>query len=107
MDMWAFADRYIADVPPQDYVISNSLELFPDTLRVLSEWGRLLKTDGTLAVVCRDAEAYEEEAGPLENRHRCSCFTITTLRCYLARAGFEVTQWENYGKELRVAARRR
>ena len=65
------------------------------------------KREGRIGIVCRDAEAYEETEGPLTNHHRCSCFTITTLRCYLARAGCEVFQWENDGKELRVAARKR
>ncbi len=107
LDLWAYADRFVGDMAPLDYVVTNSLELFPDTLRMLTEWGRMLKTDGVFAIVGRDAEAYEEEAGPLENAHRMSCFTITTLRCYLARAGFEVFKWENFGKELRVAARKR
>lgn len=107
MDMWGLADRFLCDLPPQDYVVTNTLELFPDTLRVLTEWARLLRPEGVLAIVCRDAEAYEEPEGPLANRHRCSCFTITTLRCYLERAGYEVFSWENLGKELRVAARRK
>lgn len=107
MDLWAYADRFTGDLPALDYVVTNCLELFPDTLRMLTEWGRMLKTGGVFAIVARDAEAYEEAQGPLANARRMSCFTITTLRCYLARAGFEVTEWENYGKELRVAARRK
>lgn len=108
MDLWAYADRFHGDaVAPLDYVVTNCLELFPDTLRMLTEYGRMLKPEGVFAVVARDAQAYEEAAGPLENPRRVSCFTITTLRCYFSRAGFEVFAWENYGKELRVAARRK
>lgn len=107
MDMWAYCDRFVADLLPLDYVVTNYLEAFPDTLRFLREWHGMLKPGGMFAVVARDAEEYEEPAGPLTNPRRVSCFTITTLRCYLERAGFEVTQWENLGKELRVAARKR
>lgn len=107
LDLWAYADRFVGDMPPLDYVVTNCLELFPDTLRMLTEWGRMMKPGGTWAIVARDAEDYIEEAGPLTNSRRLSCFTIVTLRCYLARAGFEVFKWENFGKELRVAARRK
>ncbi len=107
LDLWAYADRFVGDLPPLDYVVTNCLEYFPDTLRMLTEWGRMMKPHGVWAIVCRDAEEYEEAQGPLANARRMSCFTITTLRCYLARAGFEVFEWENYGKELRVAARKR
>lgn len=107
LDLWAYADRFVGDLGPLDYVVTNCLELFPDTLRMLTEWGRMLKTGGVFAIVCRDAEAYEEDMGPLVNSRRMSCFTFTTLGCYLERAGFKVFNWENYGKELRVAARRK
>ena len=107
LDLWAYADRFVGDLPPLDYIVTNSLELFPNTLRMLTEWGRMLKNGGVFAIVCRDANEYEEDAGPLVNPRRMACFTLTVLRCYLARAGFEVFTWENFGKELRVAARKR
>lgn len=107
MDLWAYADRFTHDLPPLDYVVTNCLEMFPDTLRMLTEWGRMMKADGVWAIVARDAEEYEEDAGPMVNPRRMTCFTITTLRCHLARAGFEIFKWENFGKELRVAARKR
>jgi SAM-dependent methyltransferase len=107
MDLWIGADLYYLESEPLDYIVTNYLECLPEPLRVLEEWARHVKPGGVLAIVCRDAEAYEDEAGPLVNHRRVSCFTITTLRCYLARAGFEVFAWENLQKELRVAARKR
>jgi hypothetical protein len=107
LDLWAYADRFVGDLQPLDYVVTNYLEAFPDTLRFLYEWAFRMKSGGIFATVCRDAEAYDEPEGPLANPRRVSCFTIVSLRCYLERAGFEVFQWENFGRELRVAARRR
>ena len=106
-DLLAYGDRIPEALAPLDYIVTNYFECFPDPLRVLGQWASVLRPEGILGIVCRDSESYEEQAGPLTNRNRQSCFTITTLRCYLARAGFEVIQWEGLGKELRVAARRR
>lgn len=107
LDQWAYADRYLGGRGPQDYIVTNYLESMPDTLRVLSDWHRLLKPGGTLAIVARDAEMYAQGEGPLCNRHRVAVFTQTVLHCYLARAGYEPTRWESFEKEIRVAARRR
>jgi SAM-dependent methyltransferase len=71
-----------------DFIVTNYLEAFPNTLKALNEWNRVLKKDGLLALVCADSEQYEEGLGPLSNRHRLNCFTKTTIRHYLNRSGF-------------------
>lgn len=107
MDLWAYADRYVGALPPLDYIVTNYLECFPDTIRALSEWAALLKPGGLLAIVARDAEMYGAGEGPLTNRRRNAAFTQTVLTCYLERSGFKPTRWEHFEKEIRVAARRR
>lgn len=107
LDQWAYADRYLGGKTPLDYIVTNYLESMPDTLRVLTEWGRLLKPGGALAIVARNAEMYGAGEGPLSNPHRVAVFTQTVLTCYLERAGFTPWRWESFEKEIRVAARRR
>ena len=107
MDLWAYADRFVGSLPPLDYIVTNYLECFPDTIRVLTEWAGLLKQGGTLAIVARDAEMYLAGLGPLANPRRMAVFSQCTLNCYLERAGFTPWRWESFEKEIRVAARRR
>jgi hypothetical protein len=107
MDLWAYGDRFFATLGPVDYIVTNYLECFPDTLRVLTEWRQLMKPEATLAIVARDAEMYGGGVGPLSNPHRVAVFSQSVLRCYLERAGFTPLRWESFQKEIRVAARRR
>lgn len=87
-----------------DFVVTNYLDVFPDTLKVLNEWYRVLKPRGRLALVCRNADAYLHPLGPLDNRSRVSLFTMKTIRLYLERAGFsKVTVIAEY-TSLRVTA---
>jgi SAM-dependent methyltransferase len=78
----------IADAEELDFVVTNYFDVFPHPMSVLQEWNRVLKRGGLLALICRDADAYEGDLGPFTNKHRCSAFTTKTIRCYLTRAGF-------------------
>jgi len=71
-----------------DFVITNYFDAFPNTIKVLHEWHRCLKPGGVVAIICRDANAYETKEGPLENKNRTSLYTVKTLPQYLYRAGF-------------------
>jgi hypothetical protein len=74
-----------------DYVVTNYLEALPHTLNALNEWNRVLKSDGTLAMVCRNANAYDPKKHPegaLTSRRRANTFNKVTLTHYLYRAGF-------------------
>jgi SAM-dependent methyltransferase len=87
-----------------DFVVTNYLDVFPDTLKVLNEWYRILKSGGRLALVCRNADAYLNPLGPLDNSHRVSLFTMKTIQLYLERAGFcKVTVVADF-TSLRVTA---
>lgn len=106
-DHWAFADKFAADLPPLDYIVTNYLECFPDPLRVLQQWVGRMREGGVIAVVARNADLYEDVRGPLKNVRRASCFTMNTLSFYLERAGYTVFLRETWEKEIRIAARRR
>ncbi len=90
-----------------DYVVSNYLEAVPNTIGALNEWYRVLKSGGTLAMICRDAEQYTQPEGALASAHRQHTFNKTTLRHYMCRAGFTdvtviPTAWQSlqaYGKK--------
>jgi len=87
-----------------DFVVTNYLDVFPDTLKVLNEWYRVLKPEGKIALVCRNADAYLNPMGPLDNRSRVSLFTMKTIGLYMARAGFcKITVVADY-TSLRVTA---
>ena len=103
-DHWCWADRYAAGMPPLDYVVTNYLECFPDPLRVLIDWRARLRPGGVLAIVARDSNCYEAPRGPLVNHRRVSCFTLTTLRFYLERAGCDVKGYSFAAPEMRVVA---
>jgi len=71
-----------------DYVVTNYLEAFCTPLKVLNEWWRCIRTGGKLAIVCRNADKYDDPKGPLSNVHRQCIYTKTTLSMFLYRAGF-------------------
>ncbi len=87
-----------------DFIVTNYLDVFPDTLRVLQEWHRVLKPEGRLALVCRNADAYLNPMGPLSNRTRVSLFTMKTIRLYLERAKFGRITIVAVDTSLRVTA---
>jgi len=84
-----------------DYIVTNYLDGMPAPLKALSEWRRCIKPGGTIAVVCRDAEVYNSPMGALENARRQSCYTATTLKNYLYRAGFKKVKIEKGNNSLR------
>lgn len=105
-DLLIYADQMCEEPNSQDFIVTNYLECFGNTLSTLMGWQRILKSGGVLAIVCANADLYENARGPLENQHRMSCFNLNVLRCLLARAGFKLFEWQTEGKELRVAARK-
>lgn len=105
-DVWGFVDQITGGLPPLDYIVTNYLEHFPDTIRILDDWASNLRPGGVLAIVCRDTDSYHNAIGPLNNDRRHQCFTRRTLTAYLARVGLGVFEWEHAEKELRIAARK-
>lgn len=103
-DVWGFVDQFTGDQPPLDYIVTNYLEHFPNTTRILKEWASKLRPGGVLAIVCRDTESYQNAIGPLSNSRRYHCFDLRTLTAHLARVGLTVKEWEHAGHELRIAA---
>lgn len=90
-----------------DHIVTNYLECFSDPMRTLEDWHARLKPGGIVAIVARDVDAYKgEPKGPLSNRHRRSCFSMASLKCYLEAVGFTVIREERWERELRVAARK-
>lgn len=103
-DVWGFVDQFTGDQPPLDYIVTNYLEHFPNTGRILKEWAHQLRPGGVMAIVCRDTDAYPNAIGPLSNSRRYHCFDLRTLTAHLARVGLRVKEFERVGQELRVAA---
>lgn len=89
-----------------DFIVTNYFDVFPNVLKVLNEWHRVLKPGGRLGIVCRNAEAYGGGMGPLRNSKRVSLFTDVTLRYYLVRAGFTDVVIEKYDTSLRARAKK-
>lgn len=89
-----------------DYVTTNYLEAFVDTLKALREWHRLLKPNGLLLLACCDTDKYDHSVfGPFDNKNRSHCFTKRTIQAYVARAGFRDIQiTEGEGRTMRVRA---
>jgi len=87
--------RVPLDTASLDYIIScHSLEHCPDTVAVLREWFRLLKSGATLAIYVPDGD--KELAGILgdtSGTHR-QLFTTTTLTKFLTYCGFLVEETE-------------
>lgn len=90
-----------------DFIVCNYFDAFPNVLKTLNEWNRVLKPKGLLAIIVRDSSQYPELAGPLENKHRVNVFTKDTIKHYLYRAKFEEVTVD-YGdeKSLRVKGRK-
>jgi SAM-dependent methyltransferase len=81
-----------------DYVVTNYLDGMGNPLKALCEWRRVTKPGGVVAVVCRDNDAYEGDLGALANARRQSCYTMTTLKNYLCRAGYSNVKVEKHPK---------
>jgi hypothetical protein len=105
-DLWDYRDGCA------DYIISNYIEAAPSPCKLFTEWYRLLRSGGTVAIVCRDAEdaAYDNSSnGPLQRSHRgnikkYNCFTHRTIRFYLQFVGFVVASIEKDGVVLKIVA---
>lgn len=89
-----------------DSLISNYLDAVPNVLDVLHDFLRCLKPGGTLALIVRDSESYDDPRGPLCNPRRFTAFTSLTLRMYLSRAGFTDIVTEKYEGTVRATARK-
>jgi SAM-dependent methyltransferase len=90
-----------------DFVVTNYLEGMPYPLKALNEWWRVLKPEGVLAMICRDANKYSSKypQGALGNGSRQNTYTAVTLSHYLYRAGFtNVKIEETDGLTLRAYA---
>lgn len=90
-----------------DYITTNYLESFPNTLKAFNEWHRVLKTTGVLIMTVQNADAYPVvKAGPLDNKKKFHCFTPKTLLFYLHRCGFKADIRGLVGDVIRVVAKK-
>jgi len=91
-----------------DYIVTNYIDVFTDPFKVLTGWHRLLKPGGTLAFTCRNADAFDDDRGPLANKNRKSLYTPRTVKFYLHRLGFKVSVVElsEGGKSIRIMAKK-
>lgn len=105
-DMWHFQSD------SADYIISNYIEAASTPCKLFSEWYRLLKPGGVVAILCVDADdvAYDNtSSGPLSRsrsggiKKHC-CYTPRTLRFHLQFVGFTVDYIEKEGPVLKVVA---
>jgi SAM-dependent methyltransferase len=87
-----------------DYVVTNYLDGIGNPLKALTEWFRVTKPGGVVAIVCRDSDAYSTPMGALSNSHRQSCYTATTLKNYLLRAGYSDVKVELHAKTQSLRA---
>lgn len=87
-----------------DYISTNYLESFPNTLKALNEWYRVLKRDGILILVVQNADVHSELKGPLGNRKKQHCFTPKTILFYLHRVGFTAQKFETEGDTIHIVA---
>ena len=101
-------ELYIKQGSSLDFVVSNYIEAFPNPLKALNEWWRILRPGGTIALVCRDSDVSEDPMVPLKNPRRASCFTEKTIQFYLRRAGFDSIKIEKneINKSLRMVAKK-
>lgn len=88
-----------------DSIVTNYLDVFSNAIDVLNTWHRVLKTGGKLAIVCRNADTYEENSrGPLQNSKRVTLFNPKILNFYLRRARFQPISHETWQNSLRIVA---
>ncbi len=87
-----------------DFIVCNYLDVMPHTLEVFKNWNRVLKVGGTLGLVVRNADAYTNPLGPLENKNRSVLFNHRILSFYLERMGFKVERMEFSGTSMRAKA---
>ena len=95
-----------------DYIVSNYIEGAQCPAKMFTEWYRLLKPGGVMAIVCANAEDINYAktiSGPLSRSRKggikkFSCYTATTLRFHLQFAGFSVGSIEKDGQALKVVA---
>jgi len=101
-------DLHQIDSGSCDYVVTNYFEALPDPLKAITEWKRVLRLNGVLAmvVVNSEHEVYAIPSGPLANRSRRNCYTALTIQRYLERARFNNINIEPSGSMLRVCAER-
>ncbi len=100
-------DLAFAKTNELDFVVTNYIEALPNVIKAMNEWFRCLKEGGTLALACRDADAYTEPEGALKSRRRCHTFNKVTISQYLHRAGFKDVQVKSsVGNAMHVTARK-
>ena len=93
-----------------DYIISNYIESSPTPCKLFTEWHRLLKPGGKVAILCKDADQYSDKSiGPLKRSGRGAikkhcCYTAKTIRLYLQFCEFAVDSIEVSGPNLKVEA---
>lgn len=87
-----------------DFIVTNYLEAFSNTLKTLNEWHRVMRPGGVLAIVCMDADLYNEPRGALGNSRRLNTYSMSTLRAYVTRAGFSLDSIESYKSVIRMKA---
>lgn len=105
-DLFFIDCRYLTGIDNEecDFIVCNYLDCFPNPIDILVAWKRTLKKGGKLALVVRNADAYDTLTGPLENTRRQSIYTSKTLPFFLHRAGFTVQRIETFEKSLRCLA---
>lgn len=105
-DLFFIDCRHLTGIADQecDFIACNYLDCFPNTIDILTSWKRTLKKGGRLILVVRNADAYTNLTGPLENSRRQSLYTSKTLSFFLNRTGFKVDRIETFEKSLRCLA---
>jgi len=90
-----------------DSIVTNYLDVFSSPLAVLQAWHRTLKLGATLAVVCRNSDAYPATGlGPLENSRRACLYNDKILQFFLRKAKFEPFLVEKIEKSLCIASKK-
>ena len=103
-------DMYEYKAEVCDYIISNYIESSPNPCKLFTEWHRLLKPGGKVAILCKDADQYSDNSiGPLKRSGRGAikkhcCYTAKTIRFYLQFCEFTVDSIEVSGPNLKVEA---
>lgn len=105
--MWNYKDGIA------DYIVSNYVEGASSPCQLFTEWFRLMKPGGVLALLVQDADdsVYDRDPyGPLQRSgkggiKKFNCYTARTIRFYLTFVGFIVDSVEKVdGAVLKVVA---